>query len=184
MTSISSAASTGSYLSPLQMLQKELASEVSAGAVSSSDADALSTALQDIDTALQSDRAGGSAGSKPSDMKSKIDDLIATEVSNGTLTTDQAAELQSLFQSTFAGGGAGGAGGPPPPPPPDDSSGSVSSVSSSGSSSSSSDVSEVLKEFLKLLQEQQSSSSASSYGASGSATNSSSFSALLINYQV
>lgn len=181
MTSISSAASTGSYLSPLQMLQKELASEVSAGAVSSSDADALSTALQDIDTALQSDRAGGSAGSKPSDMKSKIDDLIATEVSNGTLTTDQAAELQSLFQSTFAGGGAGG---PPPPPPPDDSSGSVSSVSSSGSSSSSSDVSEVLKEFLKLLQEQQSSSSASSYGASGSATSSSSFSALLINYQV
>ncbi|NEW89326.1 hypothetical protein DU475_18940 [Rhodopseudomonas sp. WA056] len=185
MTSISSAAS-GSYLSPLQMLQKELASEVSAGTVNSTDADALSTALQDIDTALQSSRASGSAGSPPSDMKSKIDDLIATEVSNGTLTSDQAAELQSLFQNTFAGGAAGGAGGPPPPPPPppDDSSGSVSSVSSSSSSSSSSDVSEVLKEFLKLLQEQQSSSTASSYGASGNATSSSSFSALLINYQV
>uniref|UniRef100_E6VLN7 Uncharacterized protein n=1 Tax=Rhodopseudomonas palustris (strain DX-1) TaxID=652103 RepID=E6VLN7_RHOPX len=184
MTSISSAAS-GSYLSPLQMLQKELASEVSAGTVNSTDADALSTALQDIDTALQSNRASGSAGSPPSDMKSKIDDLIAAEVSNGTLTSDQAAELQSLFQNTFAGGAAGGAGGPPPPPPPpDDSSGSVSSVSSSSSSSSSSDVSEVLKEFLKLLQEQQSSSTASSYGASGNATSSSSFSALLINYQV
>ncbi|QDL98227.1 hypothetical protein [Rhodopseudomonas palustris] len=183
MTSISSAAS-GSYLSPLQMLQKELASEVSAGTVNSTDADALSTALQDIDTALQSNRASGSAGSPPSDMKSKIDDLIAAEVSNGTLTSDQAAELQSLFQNTFAGGATGGAGGPPPPPPPDDSSGSVSSVSSSGSSSSSSDVSEVLKEFLKLLQEQQSSSTASSYGASGNATSSSSFSALLINYQV
>ena len=43
MTSIS-AASAGNYQSPLQKLQQELQSEVSAGTVSSSDQSALTTA--------------------------------------------------------------------------------------------------------------------------------------------
>ncbi|MHC2323812.1 hypothetical protein ACVI3S_001832 [Bradyrhizobium diazoefficiens] len=123
MTSIS-AASAGTYQSPLQRLQQELQSEVSAGTISSSDQSALSTALTDIDTALQQSRSSDqSSGTRPSkdDMKSKIDDLISNEVSNGTLTSDQAEELKGVFQSAFASGpggagGAGGAGGPPPRP--------------------------------------------------------------------
>src|SRR4051812_9550482 len=119
MTSIS-AASAGTYQSPLQRLQQELQSEVSAGTISSSDQSALSTALTDIDQALQQSRSSDqSSGTRPSkdDMKSKIDDLISKEVSNGTLTSDQADELKNVFQSAFANG-PGGAGGPAPGPPP------------------------------------------------------------------
>ena len=78
MTSIS-AASAQSYQSPLQKLQNELLSEVNSGVISSSDKDALSSALTDIDSAMQSSRASDQAsGTRPSpeEMKSKIDDLI------------------------------------------------------------------------------------------------------------
>lgn len=180
MTAISSAAAGGSsYLSPLQLLQKELASEVSSGTVKSGDADALSSALQDIDSSLQSSRSSSSSDSRPTDLKSKIDDLIASEVSSGKLTTDQATELQNVFKNTFAGGPppGGGAGGPPPP---DD--GTSTSSSSTSTDSSSSDISDILKQFLQLLQDQQS-STANAYSASGSAASSGSFTALLINYQ-
>ncbi|MCP1744588.1 hypothetical protein ABIF99_003731 [Bradyrhizobium japonicum] len=143
MTSIS-AASAGNYQSPLQRLQQQLQSDVSDGTIASSDQSALSTALTDIDTALQSSRSSDqSSGTRPSkdEMKSKIDDLIANEVSNGTLTSDQADELKNVFQSAFAKGpggaggpggpgGPGGAGGPPPGPPPDDSSSDSSSTDS------------------------------------------------------
>lgn len=178
MTAISSAAAGGSsYLSPLQLLQKELASEVSSGTVKSSDADALSSALQDIDSSLQSSRSSSSSDSRPTDLKSKIDDLIASEVSSGKLTTDQATELQNVFKNTFAGGPPpGGAGGPPP----DD--GTSASSSSTSTDSSSSDISDILKQFLQLLQDQKS-STANAYSASGSAAASGSFTALLINYQ-
>ena len=113
MTSIS-AASTNTYQSPLQKLQDELLSEVNSGAINSSDKDALSAALTDIDSAMQASRASDQAsGTRPSpaDMKSKIDDLIAGEVSSGKLTSDQATELQGVFKAAFANG-PGGAGGP------------------------------------------------------------------------
>ena len=55
MTSIS-AASTNTYQSPLQKLQDELQSEVNSGAISSSDKDALSAALTDINSAMQASR--------------------------------------------------------------------------------------------------------------------------------
>lgn len=175
MTAIS-ASSNSSYVSPLQLLQKELAAEVSSGKVSDTDATALSSALTDIDQSLQSSRsdAGSSA---PGDVKSKIDDLIASEVSSGKLTSDQAAELKDVFKTAFAGGpgGPGGAGGPPPGPPPSDG-------ASSADSASSSSISDILKEFLETLQQQQQASSTSSYGAAGTTT-SASFSALLIDYQ-
>jgi hypothetical protein len=96
MTSIS-AASINTYQSPLQKLQDELLSEVNSGAISSSDKDALSAALTDIDSAMQASRASDQAsGTRPSpdELKSKIDDLIAGEVSSGKLTSDQATELQ------------------------------------------------------------------------------------------
>ena len=195
MTSIS-AASAQTYQSPLQKLQDELLSEVKSGAIKSSDQDALTSALTDIDSAMQASRTSDQAsGTRPSpaDMKSKIDDLIAGEVSSGKLTSDQATELQSFFKAAFANGpggaggpgGPGGAGGPPPgghggPPPADD-----ASSSDDTSSSSSTSIDDILKQFLQSLQESLSASSSTSYGATGttSSSSSASFSALLIDYQ-
>jgi len=188
MTSIS-AASAQTYQSPLQKLQDELLSEVKSGAIKSSDQDALASALTDIDSAMQASRASDQAsGTRPShvDLKSKIDDLIAGEVSSGKLTSDQATELQGIFKAAFANGpgGAGGPGGPPPggPPPSGDAS---SSDDSSSSSSSSTSIDDILKQFLQSLQESLSASSSTSYGATGttSSSTSASFSALLIDYQ-
>jgi hypothetical protein len=184
MTSIS-AASINTYQSPLQKLQDELLSEVNSGAISSSDKDALSAALTDIDSAMQASRASDQAsGTRPSpdEFKSKIDDLIAGEVSSGKLTSDQATELQGIFKAAFANG-PGGAGGPPPGgrggPPADGAS------SSDDSSSSTTSIDDILKQFLQSLQESLSASSSTTYGASGSSSTSSSgsFSALLIDYQ-
>jgi hypothetical protein len=193
MTSIS-AASINTYQSPLQKLQDELLSEVNSGAISSSDKDALSAALTDIDSAMQASRASDQAsGTRPSpdELKSKIDDLIAGEVSSGKLTSDQATELQGIFKAAFANGpggadgpgGPGGAGGPPPggpggPPPTDGAS------SSDDSSSSTTSIDDILKQFLESLQESLSASSSTTYGVNGSSSTSSSasFSALLIDY--
>jgi hypothetical protein len=182
-----SAASARTYQSPLQKLQDELLSEVKSGAIKSSDKDALASALTDIDSAMQASRASGQAsGTRPSpaDMKSKIDELIAGEVSSGKLTSDQATELQGIFKAAFANGpggtgGPGGARGAGGPPPADDAS------SSDDSSSSSTSIDDVLKQFLQSLQESLSASSSTSYGATGTTSNSSSasFSALLIDYQ-
>jgi len=197
MTSIS-AASTNTYQSPLQKLQDELLSEVNSGAISSSDKDALSSALTDIDSAMQASRASDQAsGTRPSpdQLKSKIDDLIAGEVSSGKLTSDQATELQGVFKAAFANGpggaggpggpgGPGGAGGPPPGGPPP--SGDASSSDDTSSSSSSTSIDDILKQFLESLQESLSASSSTSYGATGttsSSSSSASFSALLIDYQ-
>ncbi len=195
MTSIS-AASVNTYQSPLQKLQNELLSEVNSGAISSSDKDALAAALTDINSSLQSSRASDQAsGTRPSpdDLKSRIDDLIAGEVSSGKLTSDQATELQGVFKAAFANGpggaggpggpgGPGGAGGPPPggPPPSGD-----ASSSDDTSSSSSTSIDDILKQFLQSLQESLSASSSTSYGVTGTTSNSSSasFSALLIDYQ-
>jgi hypothetical protein len=186
MTSIS-AASGQTCQSPLQKLQDELLSEVKSGAVKSSDQDALASALTDIDSAMQASRASDQAsGTRPShaDMKSKLDDLIAGEVSSGKLTSDQATELQGVFKAAFAKGhgGPGGAGGPPPggPPPSGD-----ASSSDDTSSSSSTSIDDILKQFLQSLQESLSASSSTSYGATGttSSSSSASFSALLIDYQ-
>src|ERR1700750_1700315 len=62
MTGISGV-SSNSYTSPLQRLQDELTSEVNSGAVSSSDQSALSSALTDIDSSLQSGDPSGSGSS-------------------------------------------------------------------------------------------------------------------------
>lgn len=188
MTSIS-AVSTNTYQSPLQKLQDELQSEVNSGAINSSDKDALSAALTDIDTAMQASRASDQAsGTRPSpgELKSKIDDLIESQVSAGKLTSDQATELQGIFKAAFANGpgGARGAGGPPPGGgpggPPSD-----AASSSDDTSSSSTSLEDILKQFLESLQEQMSASSSGSYSATGTASsgNSVSFSALLIDYQ-
>jgi hypothetical protein len=186
MTAIS-AASGSSYQSPLQRLQDELQSEVNSGAITSSDQDALSSALTDIDTSMQAGSAGDQAGGtrpSPDEMKSKLDDLISQEVSSGKLTSDQATELQGVFKAAFAQGPSGahghhgGAGGPPP-------SDAATSTDDSGATATNS-VSDILQQFLQSLQDSQSASASSSYNSAGgvsTSANDSSFSALLIDYQ-
>ena len=190
MTSIS-ATSSSSYLSPLQKLQDELQSEVNSGAVGLSDQSALSAALTDISSSLHSSQAGDSAGgsnSSPGDLKSRIDNLIAGEVSSGRLTSDQATELQGVFKAAFANGADGGPSGAGAAPhghhrghggaPPTDGS---SSAGGTGS------VIDILQQFLQSLQNSRSSSSSTPYSATGisdaGANSATSSQALLIDYQ-
>lgn len=188
MTSISSALGAQSF-SPLSRLQDELTSEVSSGAISASDKDALSAALTDIDSSLRSEaQSGDSQPPSPSDMQSKLNDLIAGEVSNGKLTSAQADELKQVFANTFQGG-PGGAGGPPPGGPggaagiggDSDGDGDGSSTSSTNSTNTTdSNVSQLLTDFLKLVQDSQSSSS--SYDTSGNSL-AAQIQSLIVNYQ-
>ena len=113
---MSSISATGSnqyaYTSPLQQLDAELQSEVSAGTISSSDETALSSALTSINDSLTSGQSSSSSSSStsssgdtgPGDIKSKITSLIQAQVSSGALTSSQATELQNLFTNTFANG--------------------------------------------------------------------------------
>ena len=167
MTSISSF-NPSQTNSPLTRLQAELTSEVSAGTISSGDKDALSSALSDIDSALRGQRTQGGPPPSPDQMQSKINDLISSEVDSGKLTSDQANELKGVFAKAFQGG-PGGPGGAAPARP-SDSSGGVSGSNSTGDSSSSDDVSQLINDFLKLLQDSQGSSN--SYAASGANSNS------------
>jgi hypothetical protein len=198
ISALSNSATSTTYQTPLQKLEAELQTEVNNGTVSSSDESALSSALQDIDLAVQASRSSDqTSGTKPSrsDIHSKIDDLIQNEVSSGKLTSDQATELKGVFQAAFAQGPGG-----PPPPPPSDGSTSFSSTGASSSSSSStttsssdksstdssSDVADLLQQFLQVLQSSLSSSSSSSYDAKGANNTSSDGtqqSALLIDYR-
>ena len=175
MTSISSLSSHHHHASPLQRLQDELQTEVSSGSISSTDQTALSSALSDIDSALQSSKAGDQfSGSRlsPDAFGSKIDDLIQQEVSNGKLTDQQATELQGIFKAAFSQGpgGPGGAGGPPPGPPPPDG----SSVSGTDGSSSGNPLVDLLQQFLQSLTSSLTDSTSSSTTGSGDTTTGSS----------
>src|SRR5580698_2518632 len=200
MSSVSSLGSSQyTYSSPLQQLEAELQSEVSAGTVSSSDQSALSSALTSINSSLTADQSSQTAGSPdgtggngPGDIKSKINSLIQAQVASGALTSNQATELQNLFSNTFGNGpdGSGGPGGPggpqgfggPPPGPPPSGGSSASAIAQLLDSSSSTDASSsnILQDFLKQLQDAQSSLS---YGANGATTAASSLGSTLINYQ-
>ena len=182
------------YQSPLQKLQDELLSEVNSGAISSSDQDALSSALTDIDSSLQSSRASDQAsGTQTLARRSEVEDRRPDRRRSFQRQADQrsghrtAGRLQGRLRQRprrrwRSPGGPGGAGGPPPggPPPSDD-----ASSSDDTSSSSSTSIDDILKQFLQSLQESLSASSSTSYGATGttSSSSSASFSALLIDYQ-
>jgi hypothetical protein len=173
MTSISSATAQN-FSSPLQLLQKELQSEVSAGTIGASDQTAISTALDDIDSALKgggaSSAGSGSAPPSPSDIKSKIDSLIAAEVKKGTLTSSQADEIKNIFAKALPAHG--------PENPAGTGQAGDSSSTSSGTSSSASSTDQVLQDFLKLLQDAQGSTSYSATGNSQTTV-----SALLVSIQ-
>jgi hypothetical protein len=206
MSSIAAASLSQSF-SPLQRLQSELASEVSSGAISSDDQSALSSALNDIDSSLKVQAPNRGSQSSPGDIQSKVDDLIAKEVSDGKLTSAQADELKSVFAQSFQGGpGGSGPGGPGGAGGGGGSCGSSQSSTdaadtngdgvvsaaeqaaydaqhpgeASGSDSSSSDTSKLLSDFLKLLQDSQGSSS--SYGSNGDNLISQ-IQSLIVNYQ-
>jgi hypothetical protein len=191
-------------------LQDQLQAEVNSGAIAPSDQSALSSALNNISSSLQAGQASASitANTAPGDLPSKINTLIAGQVSSGNLTSDQATELQRVFKAAFANGGgapggavapsgastpaiadgpgrAGGAqhgghhhGGHGGPPPADS---STSTDSSTGSAS------DILQQFLQSLQNSQATSSPSTYGATGSPDAGSSASPpaspLLVNYR-
>ena len=114
MSLISSATAMSQQFSPLSRLQSELASEVSSGTISSGDQSALSSALTDINSAMQSQAPSAGSPPSPGAMKSKIDSLIDGEVKDGKLTSAQADELKNVFAQAFQGGpgGSGGPGGP------------------------------------------------------------------------
>ena len=180
-TTITSSSFGAQRLSPREMLQNTLASQVSSGEVSASDESALSAALDSIDQAMKAERGSFSATRtappSPDEAKAKIDDLIAKQVEAGTLTEDQASELKEIFSETFGTGpgggrGPGGPGGPPPGPPPGGEGGS--GTTSFTITTDDSAVSTALQDFLKQLQEKL----GSGYGASGQTTSGSSSSVL------
>jgi hypothetical protein len=213
MSSVSSLGSSQyTYSSPLQQLEAELQSEVSAGTVSSSDQSALSSALTSINSSLSAGQSSQTAGSPdgtggngPGDIKSKINSLIQAQVASGALTSNQATELQNLFSNTFGNGpdGSGGPGGPggpqgfggpPPGPPPSgaSSSSSASAVAQLLDSSSSTDASSTdgsstdstsLSNVLQDFLKQLQDSQSLPYGANGATTAASSPGSTLINYQ-
>lgn len=193
-----SATSAAIHTSPKQRILDTIASQASTGKISSTDQTALTSAVDDIDSDLSSSSASGSSATaqrlSPSDLKSRIDDLIGNEVSNGTLTSDQAATLKSVFAKGSHGGhgGAGGIGdGPPPGPPPsaqgsddgsfDDSTSAIVSSQDDASSGTSTSASDLLASFIKQLQATQ--SQTSTYSSSGSNGGSKLTSAILLNFE-
>jgi hypothetical protein len=106
--------------------------------------------------------------------------LIAGEVQNGKLTSDQAEELKNVFAKAFSHG-PGGAGGPHGGPGSPGGPGAPGGTGDASASSDSSDqLNQILSDFLKSIQ--QSLSKSSTYDASGD-TGSVSISALVMNYQ-
>jgi hypothetical protein len=78
-------------------IQSLLQKQVTAGTIPSGDQSALSSAISDIGSALQS------GGSSTASIKDQVSGAIDNEVSSGKLTTDQASELKGLFAKAHAG---------------------------------------------------------------------------------
>lgn len=98
---------------PRDQMDKTIAAAVKAGVLSQTDATAIESALDKIDKSLSTSSASQSSTSlDPSQMKNRIDGLINQQVSDGTLTKDQADELKAFFQAGPGGGqdGASGSG--------------------------------------------------------------------------
>jgi hypothetical protein len=181
VTSISSA-SFQQFSSPRQLLQNELNSEMTAGTISSADSNALSSALDDIDSAMQSDRASRTAASGPpaaGEMKQKIDDLIASEVKSGKLTDDQADELNNVFAKAFQHGGPGGPSGHGGPGGAGGGGAASANDQSSTQTSPADDtITKLLEDFINMLRDAQ---DTKGYSASGDLQ--SKLKSLLVDYQ-
>lgn len=168
MTSLNATQAHPPMMSPRERLQKELESEVASGSVSTSDASALSTALDAIDETLKADATSASSGTRPTpgDMEKKIAALIDQQVEDGTLTADQADELKSLFENAAENGGPRGAGGPPPPPP----GGEEARGETDAASPTADDLTQLLQAFLAHVK--QATGSTTGYATDGTAATS------------
>lgn len=179
-TTISSSSFAMQRPSPRDMLQTTLTSQVAAGKIDSADQDALSAALDSIDSAMRSGRPSGprQAPPSPEEAQAKIESLIDSQVEEGSLTSEQAEELKQIFAETFAGGPGGPGGGRPPGPPPGPPPGEAGAegATSLTITTTDSDVSKALQAFLKQLTD----TLGSGYGQSGQSTTGSS-SSLLFN---
>ncbi|MCJ2012809.1 hypothetical protein [Methylobacterium sp. J-076] len=205
MTSISTATqvytppSTSRAHSGKNRMADAIQQQEASGALSSTDATALTSALGSIDSSLSGTSTASTSGSSsgttldPSSIKDRIDSLISDQQSSGALTSDQASALKNLFashgksvsSSGDSDGDGGGPDGPPPGPPPGgigsggSSSGDSSSVGATSGTSGTS-AGDLLSTFIQQLQAAQ--SNGSSYAASGQ-TSSAQSSALLFDFK-
>jgi hypothetical protein len=166
MTTISSSYAQVDYTSRRGRLQSELNQQISSGAIKSSDKDAISSALDEPDSTLSSGSSSSSnsvGGTDSSDTRSKVSDLVASQVKSGKLTSDQGKELMQILDNVARPDGSGGSG------------------SFGSGSSSSSDTDDLLASFLKQIKS--SMSQATSYNADGSSSASSMSVSLLFNYK-
>jgi hypothetical protein len=146
------------------MMDAQIASAVSAGTISAADQNALSSALDSIDSSLSSDQA---SGQKPTGgMKGRIDGLIDQQVKDGKLTDDQAKELKSFF-----------AQGPHGQHRPDGTGGTVSSSTDSAQTSfvdtTNGQSDNTLDALIGFLQQLRSSQNGTTYNLSNSGSASS-----------
>ena len=167
MMSTINSMTSGAMHSPRTQMDQRISAAVSAGAISSTDQAALGTALDAIDSSLAAERA---SGSKPSgNMKSRIDGLIQQQVDSGTLSDEQASELQSFFAKGAEGSEGKGPGGPGGPPPAGDQSSDDDAGEGSGVSDAASSKLAALEAFLERLRESE--ASTTGYGVAGKTSN-------------
>jgi hypothetical protein len=179
--------------SPRAMMDRRIEAAVEAGSVSEVDSAAMETALDSIDSALSASAGSETGRLDPSAMQDRIDSLIEDQLSAGTLTQEQAAQLQGFFaqgpgapsatdsasaDSAIDGlSGVGGAGpmrGPTPGPPPAASEEEDSASSSATSETDTAGATEQLDSIIAFLENLRTSLSQSLYGSVASNSDSSS----------
>ena len=183
--------------SPRAMMDRRIEAAVEAGSVSEVDSAAMETALDSIDSALSASAGPETGRLDPSAMQDRIDSLIEDQLSAGTLTKEQAAQLQGFFaqgpgapSSTDSASadmaidglsGVGGAGpmggpmrGPPPGPPPAASEEEDSASSSATSETDTASATEQLDSIIAFLENLRTRLSQSLYGSVASNSDSSS----------
>ncbi|KQT60956.1 hypothetical protein ASG52_17075 [Methylobacterium sp. Leaf456] len=189
MTAISGSTAAQMFRPPpggRERIDDRIEQGVTSGSISVTDATALGSALDAIDAGLSADGTGSTGSSArasrpdPAAMKEKIDGLIADQVSAGTLTSDQADTLKSLF----SGGGdeARGPGGPGGPggPPPSGATGGSETASDGTTSDVNAAASKLISDFL--IQLQSSLGSGGGYGATGASSGSRTATSLVMDF--
>ena len=175
--------------SPRAMMDRRIEAVVEAGSVSEVDSAAMETALDSIDSALSASAGSETGRLDPSAMQDRIDSLIEDQLSAGTLTQEQAAQLQGFFAQgpgapsssdsvsadrTIDGlSGVGGAGpmrGPPPAASEEEDSASSSATSETDTAS----ATEQLDSIIAFLENLRTRLSQSLYGSVASNSDSSS----------
>ena len=170
---------------------------LSSGSISATDASALTSALSSIDTSLSgaastpTAASGNAARLEPGGAKAKIDGLIDDQVTGGTLTSDQADTLKSLFAEAGPkvddrGGARGHRGGGDPAPDamrvaadaPSSTTGTGTTPTTTGTGNETSDL---LSEFLKQLQSTM--TSGAGYSSSGTSSASYATSSLVVDFK-